>query len=490
METILAGHYQIVKHLSGGGFGQTFLAKDSHLPGNPLCVVKQLKPRASDPETLQTAKRLFTQEAETLYRLGDHDQIPRLFAHFEEDREFYLVQEFIEGQPLDQELSLGRQLSEASVIVLLQDMLQVLAFVHQQNVIHRDIKPSNLIRRSRDSKIVLIDFGAVKEVREVMNQAANIQGHSNLTVAIGSPGYMPSEQQSFHPHFSSDIYAVGIVCIQALIGLNPRELPKDSRSKEVCCSLLTDRAPVSPGLAEILDRMVRYDYRQRYENAIEALQALQELTARSDHQIIITASETVNLLSELPNQGTELTEAINPVNELPNQGTEPSQLPTTLQDVPKELKKQLERLLAGVIGPVASLILKQALDGVQTYEDLVDRLAVRLSEKERAKFREQASRLFKDQNLSLPVTSQHKASATTARPTPPNTPAHTVDPSFIKCCELELAKAIGSVAPLIVQRTLSQKPNLSRIQLIETLAQHLPNSVKIEAFRQSLLIFL
>jgi serine/threonine-protein kinase len=367
--------------------------------------------------------------------------------------------------------------------------LQVLAFVHQQNVIHRDIKPSNLIRRSRDSKIVLIDFGAVKEVREVMNQVANIQGHSNLTVAIGSPGYMPSEQQSFHPHFSSDIYAVGIVCIQALTGLNPKELPKDSRSKEVCCSLLTDRAPVSPGLAEILDRMVRYDYRQRYENAIEALQALQQLIARSDHQIGRNASETVKLLS-LPNQGTELTQAINPVNDLLNQETEPSQLPTTLQDIPNELKKQLERLLAGVIGPVASLILKQALDGVQTYEDLVDRLVVRLSEKERAKFREQASRLFKDQNLSLPVTSQNKASATTGRPTTPNTPAHAVDPSFIKCCELELAKAIGPVAPLIVQRTLSQQPNLSRIQLIETLAQHLPNSVKIEAFRQSLLIFL
>lgn len=185
METILAGHYQIVRHLGSGGFGQTFLAKDSHLPGNPICVVKQLQPRVTDLATLEMAKRFFNREAETLYKLGGHDQIPRLLDHFEQDREFYLVQEFIEGQPLDQEITSGKQFTEASAIALMHDILQVLAKVHQQNVIHRDIKPANLIRRSRDSKIVLIDFGAVKEVS---NQAANLHGQTSLTVATGSPG--------------------------------------------------------------------------------------------------------------------------------------------------------------------------------------------------------------------------------------------------------------------------------------------------------------
>jgi serine/threonine-protein kinase len=283
METILAGHYQIVRHLGGGGFGQTFLAKDTHLPGNPLCVVKQLKPRVSDPATWQTAKRLFEREAQTLYRLGNYDQIPRLFAHFEQDEEFYLVQEFIEGHSLDKELIPGKQLSEVSVTALLQDILQVLAFVHQHNVIHRDIKPANLMRHSRDSKIVLIDFGAVKEVS---NQVANTYGQTSLTVAVGSPGYMPSEQQSFKPHFSSDIYAVGMVCMQALTGLNPRELPQDSHTGEFCCALFRERAPVSPGLAAILDKMVRYDYRQRYETATEALQALEQLL--NQHQAVST----------------------------------------------------------------------------------------------------------------------------------------------------------------------------------------------------------
>jgi serine/threonine protein kinase len=264
METTLAGHYQVIEPLGMGGFGQTFLAQDIHLPGNPLCVVKQLKPRDSDSTTLATAKRLFEREAEMLYRLGEHDQIPRLLAHFEQDEKFYLVQEYIDGQPFNKELAHRRQLSEASVIRLLYDILQVLAFVHQQNVIHRDIKPANLIRRNKDGKIVLIDFGAVKEVR---NQSRYTPKQTSLTIPIGSPGYMPSEQQSSNPHFSSDIYAVGMVCLQSLTGLSPRKLPRDAQTGEYTCVLLnnerygvpvSDRTPIiSPSFAVILDKMVR-----------------------------------------------------------------------------------------------------------------------------------------------------------------------------------------------------------------------------------------
>jgi serine/threonine-protein kinase len=278
METILAGHYQIVRYLGGGGFGQTFLAKDTHLPGNPLCVVKQLKPQLSDPASLETAKRLFDREAETLYRLGDkHDQIPRLLAHFEQNKEFYLVQEFIDGHPLDREIIQGQKLSEVSVIALLQDLLQVLAFVHEQNVIHRDIKPANLIRRRTDGKIVLIDFGVVKEVSL---QAANTHRQTSVTVTVGSPGYMPSEQVAGRPHFSSDIYAVGMLCMQALTGLTPRQFPQDSRTGEFTCASLSDRVLISLSLSEIVDKMVRYDYRQRYQTATEALEALTQLTAQ------------------------------------------------------------------------------------------------------------------------------------------------------------------------------------------------------------------
>ncbi len=93
--------YSIIKQLGSGGFGDTYLAEDKDLPGNPSCVVKHLKSKYFEPAVLTVAKSLFNREAEVLYRLGnEHDQIPRLFAHFEENGEFYLVQEFVEGHDL------------------------------------------------------------------------------------------------------------------------------------------------------------------------------------------------------------------------------------------------------------------------------------------------------------------------------------------------------------------------------------------------------
>ncbi len=263
----LGGRYQILEQIGKGGFGVTFLAEDMQRPGNPKCVVKQFKPMATDPYTLKNAKRLFDNEAVTLEALGKHDQIPQLLAHFEENQEFYLVQEYIKGHDLSQELLPGRKLSEADVIKLLQDILQVLTFVHEQSVIHRDIKPSN-IRRREDDKIVLIDFGAVKEIT---TQIANSQGHTSSTVVIGTPGYMPSEQSNGNPDFRSDIYAVGIIGIQALTGIFPVQLPKDNTGE----ILWRNQAQVSPELADIIDKMVRYDFRQRYQSAELALQALQ-----------------------------------------------------------------------------------------------------------------------------------------------------------------------------------------------------------------------
>ncbi|MGI2905729.1 protein kinase domain-containing protein [Tolypothrix sp. VBCCA 56010] len=262
----LGGRYQIIQHLGQGAFGVTFVAEDMQRPRNPKCVVKQFKPKATDPHTLGEARRLFDQEAEMLETLGKHDQIPCLLAHFEENQEFYLVQEFIEGHDLSEELPKGKQLSEAYAIEILQHILEVLAFVHQHEIIHRDIKPSN-IRRRQDGKIVLIDFGAVKQIS---TQVVNSQGQTSFTVAIGTPGYMPSEQRSCNPQFSSDVYAVGMIAIQALTGIFPSKLPKDSQGEIIW----QNQAQVTQQLADILNKMVRYDFRERYHSATDALQAL------------------------------------------------------------------------------------------------------------------------------------------------------------------------------------------------------------------------
>ena len=300
----LGGRYKIIRQLGAGGFGQTFLAEDLHLPNHPQCVVKQLKPQTTDAKSLETARRLFDIEAQVLYELGNHDQIPRLLAHFEDDREFYLAQELIEGELLSQELAVSHPWSEARVLALLEDILQVLAFVHQQQVIHRDIKPSNLIRRREDGKMVLIDFGAVKQVS---TQVVNPKNGQTKTISIGTQGYTPKEQLGGNPRFSSDIYALGIVAIQALTGIHPKHLQEDAETGEI--DWRDSAKQVSPELAAILDRMVRYDFRVRYSTAVEALEALESLRKTVSEALPDYTSETTAVAPEVSFHTTEATES-------------------------------------------------------------------------------------------------------------------------------------------------------------------------------------
>ncbi|WP_414576600.1 protein kinase domain-containing protein [Anabaena sp. CCY 9402-a] len=272
LDKLLDGRYRIIQVLSAGGFGETYIAEDTRRIGNPRCVVKHLKPASDDPNYLKIARRLFYSEAETLEKLGDHNQIPRPLAYFEEDEEFYLVQDFIEGRPLSAEMLPGQRWSESQVVEMLQDVLGILDFVHSYGVIHRDIKPDNLIRRVKDDKLVLIDFGAVKQVRSPL---ATNQSQITATVAIGTPGYMPAEQGQGKPRPNSDIYALGMIGIQALTGCYPTQLQEDPNTGEV---LWQNYAQVSDRLAAILNKMVRYDYRKdRYQSVGEVFQDIQLL---------------------------------------------------------------------------------------------------------------------------------------------------------------------------------------------------------------------
>lgn len=271
---LLAARYQVIEILGSGGFGHTYIAEDTQRPGNPRCTLKHLTFNSHDPDVLQQVRRLFQSEAETLEKLGKHDQIPRLLAYFEQNQEFYLVQEFIEGHPLSDELAEGIRLPESQVIQLLEDVLEILQFVHSQGVIHRDIKPENLIRRAADNKLVLIDFGAVKAIG---NTVAESTGATNLSVPIYTSGYSASEQCMGKPRYSSDIYSLGTVAIQALTGLRPSQLPQDFHTYEI---IWRDQAQVSDPLATVIDKMVCYHFAQRYQSATEVLQALKAVIAR------------------------------------------------------------------------------------------------------------------------------------------------------------------------------------------------------------------
>lgn len=262
----LAGRYYIKSILGGGGFSIAYLAEDRLHLAKPLRFVKQFKPQKIDPATLTIARRLFEAEAKILEELK-HDRIPKLLDYFEENGEFFLVQEFIDGHDLSQEITPGKQLTEDEVVVFLKDVLETLSFVHQHHVIHRDLKPANSIRRARDKKIVLIDFGAVKEFN---TQIQNSQGQMQRTVMIGTAGYTPPEQKWGEPNFSSDIYAVGVIAIQALTGVLPDSLPRDAKDEIIW----RDRCSVNDRLANILTTMVRSNYRDRYQSAAAVLQAL------------------------------------------------------------------------------------------------------------------------------------------------------------------------------------------------------------------------
>ena len=291
MEKLVGGRYQIVSKLSSGGFCQTYLAEDTH-QFNLRCVVKKLQPLSPSPKTWSIATELFQREAKIQYRLGHHPQIPQLLAYFQQQQQFYLVQELIKGHDLSQELPPGKQLRESEIIALLQAILEPLVFVHRHKVIHRDLKPPNLIRRHKDGQIVLIDFGAVKEL--AATKVLNPQGETKIVTTIGTPGYMPSEQSTGKARLSSDIYAVGIIGIQALTGKMPQELEEDPDTAEI---IWREQIKVSPKLALVLDKMVRYDFRERYPSAKEALAAIQQLKLKqSPAPSLVKTSKTSQVL--------------------------------------------------------------------------------------------------------------------------------------------------------------------------------------------------
>ena len=287
---ILDGRYRIVKVLGSGGFSETYIAEDTRLPGTPLCVVKQLQPVNNKPEQMEVARRLFSSEAQTLQQLGIHPQIPQLLAYFEEDEEFYLVQEFILGNALSQELPSGKRHNQAVVIDIVQELLQILVFVHKNGVIHRDIKPSNIMRRKSDYKLVLIDFGAVKQVSTNLIES---QEDTAFTIGIGTKGYAPREQCFGRPQYSSDIYAVGMIGIKALTGTPPHELQHDDNGELIWI----ERAEVATGFANILSKMVRDNFQDRYQSASEALNALNQLVFADKVQSLSSNDSSINTLS-------------------------------------------------------------------------------------------------------------------------------------------------------------------------------------------------
>lgn len=261
---MLKERYRAIKPIGQGGFGRTFLAVDEDKPAKPPCVIKQFFPQAQGTSTVQKAADLFYQEAMRLEELGKHPQIPDLLAQFTQDDQQYLVQEFIDGSNLAQELAANGTFSETQIRQLLNDLLPVLQFVHGQQIIHRDIKPENIIRQRSTGKLILVDFGASK----VVTGAAMLK----TGTSIGSPEYVAPEQVRGKATFASDIYSLGVTCLNLLTQISPFELYDINEDAWIWSQFLT--TPITDVLGRTLDKMVQSAPNQRYQSVDEVWQDL------------------------------------------------------------------------------------------------------------------------------------------------------------------------------------------------------------------------
>lgn len=260
---LLRERYHPLQPLGQGGFGRTFLAVDEDIPSKPRCVIKQFHFVEQNPENLDKATQLFRQEAVRLEELGRHSQIPTLLAHFEQEQRLYLVQEFIEGQTLQQELEQG-VFKESQIWELLQDLLGVLQFIHERRVIHRDIKPENIIRRASDRKPVLIDFGIAK----LLTDTAFLRPSTR----IGTQYYAAPEVVLGKALPASDLYSLGVTCIYLLTRVPLVEMydAREWRWREH----LPEGKAISEHLSQILDQLLQASVQKRYQSANQVLTAL------------------------------------------------------------------------------------------------------------------------------------------------------------------------------------------------------------------------
>jgi serine/threonine-protein kinase len=271
---LLKDRYQILDILGKGGFGKTFVARNISMPEDSLCVIKQLHLVSKDTQVRQMAKVLFDREARILGSVICHPQVPKLIEYFEDKEQFYLVQEYVKGHNLHHEVKVNGSFSEAGVKQFLSEILPIVQYLHQKNILHRDLKPANIIRRSDDCQIVLIDFGAVKHEVGAILANSNDDATTFTTFAVGTPGFVPPEQMARRPVYASDIYALGITCIYLLTGKTPKHLDSDPLTGKIYWQKYLT---VSEKFAQVLEKMMALSLSERYQSVEQVLQALEML---------------------------------------------------------------------------------------------------------------------------------------------------------------------------------------------------------------------
>lgn len=322
---LLNERYYALQPLGQGGFGRTFLGVDRHLPNQPRCVIKQLFFQTQNPAMRDKAIALFQQEAQQLSTLGSHPQIPTLAAYFEAQGQLYLVQEWINGQPLNASIWSQHPHLESMVWQLLRDILPVLEFIHEQKVIHRDIKPDNIMQRRSTGQFILIDFG----IARMLTDTAMMGG----ATVIGTPGFMAPEQLRGRVLPASDLYSLGTTCLNLITGVNPEELFDIVNDRWQWRDRIPSHQHLSLDLIRIVNQLINPSLRERPQSATVVLREIGADIANAP-TLNNPTPNPAPLISDIP------TVALPPSR--PASKTPPATTKTTLDPDLLALKQKLE----------------------------------------------------------------------------------------------------------------------------------------------------
>lgn len=553
--TLINNRYQIEKVLGHGGFGRTYLASDTHCFGD-YCVLKEFVPASRTEYVVQKSRQLFEREARVLYELN-HPQIPRFLAWLTDRGRLFLVQEYIDGQTyadIIQARALRQQtpFSEAEVIQWLRDLLPVLSYLHQRNILHRDISPENIMLPHGLTQPVLIDFGLVKQtVSQILATHANSTVYTSQPSVVGKFGYSPPEQIRMGQCYPcSDLYALGVTAIVMLTGRDLGVL-MDHQSLEWQWHSYVQ---ISDYLRQMLDRMLAEKPRERYQSAEEVLADLRWFGANGNiidqpildirieideekrqRQVneIVEADYFRELMQEVEGlrddffESEEHSSQVEPDREIyaASQITQPpplsdisditvaspapepqtfavEPLPASTPDSPNpsELNpaflETCRQELARFIGPMAGLILNNVISAKReiSKQSLIEALAERIPDAQQAKtFRAAVSQ--PDQPRSGTEGSKPSptviSSPATAKPATisQSQSAANLSPDFLNACKQELTRCIGPIANLVLQQSIAQHPGITVQQLVEVLATQIPNPQQANEFKQNLARF-
>ncbi|OUL35397.1 serine/threonine protein kinase [Nostoc sp. T09] len=245
---LIQNRYRVLQLIGKGGFCKTYLAVDENQFPPVPCVIQQSSSQNQTPES-------FVQKAQQLNLLGQHPQIPALLGHFQDDQHCYLIQEFIAGSNLATILEDEGAFSENQIWQLLVDILPVLKFIHDRNIIHRDIKPENIIRTAT-GELVLVDY-AVAQLVSVIDQFRSKD-------CIGSPEYIAPEQAKGKAVFASDLYSLGITCIYLMTQISPFDLYDVANDCWVWQEYLNIN--LNQRLTQILSKLLQKSISQRFQS--------------------------------------------------------------------------------------------------------------------------------------------------------------------------------------------------------------------------------